>query len=149
MKLVKQFFASALVALCLTGVSFAGEIGVVDMQEVSQKYTKAQELASQVKTKEQELQKLRESLQQQLKAGEKLSPVEKKSLEEKLNAQFATKFKEYREWTMSQEKVIRNDFEKAVQSVAQSQSLDLVLPKQTVLQGGKDITNDVINFLNK
>ncbi len=149
MKQVKQMLSAVGLSLLLTGAAIAQEIGVVDMALVSQKYTKAQGLATQVKTKEDELQKLRDNLVTQLKAGEKLSPVEKKNLEDKLNNQFATKFKEYREWTVGQEQILRQDFERAIQQVATSQKLDLVLPKQTVLQGGKDVTQDVINALNK
>jgi outer membrane protein len=148
MKLMKTVLSGMLVTAMLTGIAFADQIGVVDMQQISEKYSKAQQLAQQVKSKEEELQKLRTDLQGQLKAGEKLSPVEKKTLEEKLNSQFAAKFKEYREWTLTQEQGIKSDFDKVIQSVTQAQKLDLVLPKQTVLQGGKDITADVIKALN-
>lgn len=135
--------------LLLTGTVFAQQIGVVDIQELTQKYSKAQELQAQIKAKDEELQKLRGDLLEQLKAGEKLSPVEKKNLEDKLNGQFAAKFTEYREWAVTQEKGVREDVDKAISQVTQAQKLEIVFPKQTVLSGGKDITADVLNALNK
>lgn len=149
MKRVQQtILAVALMALT-AGSAFAQQIGVVDIQEVSGKYYKAVSLANEVKVKEDELKKLREDLLTQLKAGEKLSPVEKKTLEDKLNTQFANKFNEYRNWTATQEQTVRTDIDTAVKQVAGAQRLDLVLPKQVVMQGGKDVTQDVINALNK
>ncbi len=149
MKRIYQALATIFTVALLSGTAaLADNVGVVDMQEVSQRYTKAQSVAEQIKTKEEELQKLRDSLAGQLKAGEKLSATEKKSLEEKLNKQFAEKFKEYREWTLSKEQEIREDFEKAVQVVAGTTKLDVILPKQSVLQGGRDVTGDVLKVLN-
>lgn len=142
-------FSTLLVLIAFGGAAFAQQIGIVDIQTVSQKYSKAQALQSEIKSKDNELNNLREDLLSQLKAGEKLSPVEKKNLEDKLNSQFATKFKEYREWAMQQEQQIRSEVDKAISQVVQTQKLELVLPKQTVLSGGKDITEDVIQILNK
>ncbi len=144
----QKMLGALLVSIILTGAAFADSVGVVDMQEISQKYSKAQDVANQVKDKEDELQKLRDSLATQLKAGEKLSPVEKKNLEDKLNNQFAAKFKEYRDWTLAEEQVIKDDFDKAIKTVATNDKLDVVLPKQAVLQGGKDVTDEVISTLN-
>lgn len=149
MKQVKSVLSAILISGMLTGAALAAEIGVVDMQMVTQKYTKAQTYATEAKTREDELQKFREGLLSQLKAGDKLSPVEKKTLEEKLNGQFATKFKEYRDWAMTQEQGLRTSVETAIQTVSQAQKLDVVFPKQAVLNGGHDITPDVINSLNK
>jgi len=134
--------------LLLTNAALA-DIGVVDMEAVIQKYSKAQEVSAQSKEKEEGLQKYRDNLLTQLKAAEKLSPVEKKNLEDKLNKQFADKVKEYRDWTSSQQDVIKSAFDKAVQQVSANDKLDLVLPKQAVLQGGKDVTEDVLTIMNK
>jgi outer membrane protein len=149
MKRFNAVFGALLGFVLLSGLAFADQIGVVDMQAVAQKYTKAQAVSEQIKAKEEDLKKYRDDLMGQLKAGEKLSPVEKKKLEERLNGEFAAKFKEYRTWTDGQEEAIKTDFDHAIQQVAQAQNLNLVLPKQTVLQGGKDITQDVITILNK
>ncbi len=151
MKLVKATLGVFLVSMMLTGTALAAQIGVVDMQEISQKYSKAQDLSTQVKSKEEELQKLRSSLAEELKTKEKakMSPVEKKNLEDKLNGQFASKFKEYREWTLTQEESIRADVDKAIQTVADNDKIDLVLPKENVLKGGKDITTEVLDQLNQ
>ncbi len=149
MKPIQMVLASLLASAVLTGSALAQQVGIVDMQEVTQKYTKAQELAIKVKNREDDLQKLRDSLLGKLKAGDKMTPVEKKNLEDKLNTEFATKFQEYRDWTVTQEQSLKSDFDDALKQVAQNQKLDLIIAKQTVLMGGRDITTDVIDALNK
>jgi Skp family chaperone for outer membrane proteins len=150
MKLFQALCGTVLSATLLGGIAFAADqVGVVDTQLVLQKYNKAQAMATEAKSKEEDLQKLKDSLLQKLKAGDKLSPIEKKNLEDKLNAEFAEKFKAYREWSVTQEQSLKSDFDKAVKSISDSDKLDLVLPKQGVIEGGRDITDDVLNLLNK
>lgn len=149
MKRVKVLLSSLALSVVLTGAALADQIGVIDVNEMSQKYSKAVTYNTEAKNREEELVKLKLSLREQLKAGEKLSPVEKKNLEDKLNAQYLEKFKAYKDWGLEQEKMLKESFDKAIMSVAQSQKLDVILPKQSVIQGGKDVTADVLNALNK
>jgi len=145
-----KFALAAVMGLTLLTTAAFADIGVVDTDAILQKYSKGQELTAQSKEKEAALQKVREDLLTQLKAGEKLSPVEKKNLEDKLNQQFAEKVKEYRDWSAVQQQAVREAFDKAVKEVSESEKLDMVLNKSgVVLQGGKDITEDVLNVMNK
>jgi outer membrane protein len=141
--------ASLCVAMMSFGPAFAEQIGVVDIQRIVSEYNKGKTLTQQVQAKEKELQEYRASLANELKTrGEALSPVEKKNLEDELNQKFVTRFKEYRQWAATQQDTLEADLQKAVQAVAQTQQLDVVLAKPVVLQGGKDITQDVITQLN-
>jgi Skp family chaperone for outer membrane proteins len=152
MKHVSQLLAGVLAATLIGGAAYAENIGVVDTQLIAQKYTKAVTVGEQVKSREQELQTLRDNLSSELKksqADKKMSPVEKKTEEDKLNNEFAAKFKEYRDWAVTQENGINADMSNAIKAVATAKSLDVVLPKQVVMQGGTDITQDVLNSLNK
>lgn len=126
------------------------EIGVVDPEKIGTDYRKAKELATQVKSKEDELNTLRNNLAKELKEkGDKMTPVEKKNLEDKLSKQFEGKFIEYRNWFASQDQSLRTAVDSAVNEVSKSQKLDMVLTKQVVLTGGRDVTQDVLNILNK
>lgn len=140
--------ATVMAAVLFTGAAFA-EIGVVDIQKIMSSYSKSQTITQEAQSKEQQLQQLRANLANELKnKGEALSPVEKKNLEDKLNQQFMAKFKEFRQWVVQQDKMISDEVEKAVNSVAQQQGVTMVLNKGVVIQGGKDLTQDVISKLN-
>jgi outer membrane protein len=140
---------SLVFTLALGHSAFADAVAVVDINELSAKYSKSVALVNQIKVKDQEIQKYRNTLLDQLKAAEKLSPLEKKALEEKLNTQFVNKINEIRDWVGKENDALQADMEKAIQTVAQQQKIDVVLPKQSVLQGGKDVTVDILNVLNK
>lgn len=151
MKSFAKTLSLSLVGLMMTASAavWAENIGVVDTQVVTQQYTKAQTASAEVRTREQDLQKYKDNLLKQLKAGEKLSPVEKKNLEDKLNNQFAERFKTFREYVVSQENIIKQDLDQAIRQISAAQKIDVVLPKTVVMQGGRDITQDVIDQLNK
>lgn len=151
MKSLKTSLALAVLAVAasINLSAFAEGVAVVDMDAISQKYVKAQNVTATAKTKEDELQKFRDMLQGQLKAADKLSPIEKKNMEEKLNQQFMAKFKEYRDWMVAQQQSLKADFDNAIRQVSQAKSYDVILPKQGVIQGGRDITQEVVDVLNK
>ncbi|MCA9788331.1 MAG: OmpH family outer membrane protein [Cyanobacteria bacterium HKST-UBA06] len=134
----------------LSTIAFAEQIGVVDTDRIGREYNRAKELAGEIRTRERELQTLRLDLAKELKTkGDELSPVEKKSLEDQLNQRFADQFKAYRDWTLTKEKEIREAVETAINNVKTAKSLDIVFTKAVVLDGGVDVTTDVLTELNK
>lgn len=146
---IKALLSVAMVAVLTTSMAWAESIGVVDTDRIGREYKKAQELAKDIRDREKELQTLRTDLAKEYNdKSESLSPVEKKSLEDKLNKQFADKFKEYRDWTLTQEKTIREAVEGAINQVKSKQSMDIIISKAVVLEGGKDVTTDVLGVLN-
>lgn len=124
-------------------------IGVVDFEKVIVSYAKAKDFATKDNQKRQELKTLRDQLADQLKKGESLSPVEKKVLEDKLNAQFGDQLKAYRDWATAEDDTLRKNVDAAIEQVSKDQSVGLILIKPAVFQGGKDITDLVIQKLNK
>ena len=124
-------------------------IGVVDFEKVIVNYAKAKDFATKDAQKRQELKSLRDQLADQLKKGENLSPVEKKVLEDKLNAQFGDQLKAYRDWATAEDDTLRKNVDAAIEQVSKDQNVGLVLIKPAVFQGGKDITDVVIQKLNK
>ena len=151
MNILKNVLSGVLVTVLLMGVSFAeGQIGVVDLAKIGQEYNEARTLRTQASAKEEELKKLREDLAQRLKEeGEGMSPLEKKTLEERLSQEFVEKFKAYREWRLANETSMNDKVEQAIQGVARDKQIDIILAKPAVLQGGQDITSDVIFKLNQ
>jgi outer membrane protein len=157
MKLVNKIAPVLMAAIVAFGLSLSvnaapansSDIGVVDFQKVVQSYAKAKDFAAQDESKKKELKDVRDSLATQLKDAENKSPVEKKALEDKLNEQFSVKLKEYRTWAVTQDEALRKSIDTAVQAVAKEQNVSMILIKPAVVQGGRDLSEEVIKKLNK
>lgn len=151
----KQFLPLMVVGLMAVGLLAnaapitSSDIGVVDFQKVVQSYSKAKDFATQDEGKKKEMKDLRDSLAKQLKDAENKSPVEKKALEDKLNEQFSAKLKEYRTWAVTQDEALRKNIDAAVQAVSKEQGVSMILIKPAVVQGGRDLSDQVIQKLNK
>jgi len=135
--------------------AFAVKIGVVNTQEVFQKYSGTQsveeelvkekdKLENDIRTKEMELQKLGIELQGK---GPNVTDSEKESYNKQAqaldafvqNAQRNLSQKEYEKMTS-----IQTSIDASVQSVAQQQKFDYVLEAGAVKFGGEDITQEVL-----
>jgi Skp family chaperone for outer membrane proteins len=127
--------------------AFAQSIGTVDADKIIANYSKAQDVEADLKVKEAEIQKFIAEAQKQIKNA--TTPVEKSNLEKKLSEEFRQKQTEYRQLQLDESKKINDDILSAIDTVAQQQSLDLVLAKGAVFIGGKDITDSVLQMLNK
>lgn len=149
MKGIRMILAVLAVA-GITGFSglatFAQGIGIVDLDRIVSDYNKAQDVSTDMKVKEAELQKFVADAQKQLK--DTASPVERKNLEDKLTSDFKTKSDNFRDLQVKQWKQIEDSVFAAINQVSQSKSMDLILNKAGVIQGGTDITDQVLSVLN-
>lgn len=93
---------------------------------------------------DQKLMKTFQGMQEELnkKGGEKLSPEEQNKLKEEYN------YKLYQKRNEIYSSLFAN-VTKAVEKVAREENLSLVLDKQNVMYGGKNITDKVINLFLK
>jgi outer membrane protein len=152
MKRLLTLAVSALVLVFGTiGAYAADTIGMVDIEKLTRSYNKAQLFNDDMKIKEQELEKMRAEFVKQIREAKTKQPnnpvaVEQlqKGLEEKLN----TKINEYRNFSEAQSRALENEMNAAIESVAKSKNLSVILAKQAVFVGGTDITNDVLARLN-
>lgn len=152
MKRLLTLTLSLLVMLFVTVRAQAADtIGMVDTEKLMRSYNKAQLFSDDVKIKEQELEKMRAEFVKQIREAKTKQPnnpvaVEQlqKSLEEKLN----TKVNEFRNFNEAQSRALEHEMNTAIESVAKSKNLSVILAKQAVFVGGTDITNDVLARLN-
>jgi len=129
------------------GIASADTIGVVDVDRIYTDYAKAQNVSADMKVKEADLQKFLADAQKKLK--ETTSPVERKNLEDKLTLEFKNKAEKYKSYQIDQIKEIEKNVFDAIDSVSKTDKIDIVVVKQSVLTGGKDITDEVLTTLNK
>jgi len=149
MKSFKKYLVifTVAVAVNLSGLhAFAQQVGVVDLDKIVNNYTKAQDVSADLKVKEAELQKFLADAQKQLK--DTASPVEKKNLENKLTQQFKAKSDEFKDAQIKQWKQIEDNIFSSIETVSKTNKLDVVLVKSSVLYGGTDVTNQILNLLN-
>jgi len=148
-----KMFKRAIVLLAVMSVmlgysakSYAVGTAVVDLDKIRENYTVSQELSADLRIKETELQKFVQDAQKQIQEAK--TPLEKKNLEEKLGEQFNIKRNAYAKDQSQKWGVIEDTVVKSIKEVAASKKFDLVLNKQVVIDGGSDITDEVIKKLN-
>lgn len=152
---MKRFATVALSALLLTAGSLrafaADTIGTVDYDKLVRSYHKAQLFNDDMKAQEAELEKTQAEYVKQIretKTNQPNNPVAVDQLEKTLRGKLEAQVNEYRSRQESQAKALENEMNTAIQNVAHSKGLSVILAKQTVFLGGADITNDVLSRLN-
>jgi Skp family chaperone for outer membrane proteins len=143
---------AAMVAMLTPLASWAEVIGVVDLDKIMSNYNKAQGVMADIKVREAELRKLQADYAKQLEDARKAdakTPVASAQLEKDLTARLTAKVNEYRDWTATQQKAIDLALETSIRDAAKARSVEVVISKQAVFQGGVDITNDILARLNK
>ena len=123
-------------------------IGVIDYQKLMVGYAKAKDFYNKDVAKRKELKTLRDGLAEELKKGESLSPVEQKVLEDKLNTQFSSQMKAYRDWAVAGDDMIQKSIDAAIEGVTKEEKLSMILIKPAVVSGGRDVTDVVLKKLN-
>lgn len=147
--MLKKFFVLTAVMSIIFGCSaksMAGGTAVVDLDKIRDNYTAAQELAADLKVKEAELKTFIDNAQKQI--DEAKTPLEKKNLEEKLGQQFNIKRNAYAKDQASKWAVIEDKVVSSIKEVSDAKKYDIVLNKQVVIDGGCDITDEIIAKLN-
>ena len=145
--LILTILICSFIFVCTTAVAKTENIGVVNINKILENYTTAQEVTADLKVQEDELQKLVVDAKKQIKKAK--TPLEKKNLEEKLTEQFSIKRNVYAKEQSEKWKKIENKVFAEIKKVAKNKKIDMVLNKQSVIIGGEDITDKVIDGLNK
>ncbi len=148
--MIKKTMVLLTVMLLISGYSaesYAQGTAVINMDKIRDNYVEAQALTADLKLKDTELQKFVIDAQNQLNAAK--TPLEKKNLEEKLSEQYNVKRNAYakdqlEKWTIIEDVVI-----KTIKEISAAKKFDIVLNKQVVIDGGSDITDEVIKKLNE
>lgn len=120
-------------------------IGVVDVQKVVQSYSKVNKLKTEQKSKLDDLKKFVEDAKAQV--AKEPNADKKKTLEEGFNKELNKRKKAIDENYAKQLDVINKDIMTVINKAAKTHQMDIVLTKNSVLYGGKEITTDIIKEL--
>lgn len=121
-------------------------LAVVNLQEVFVNYGAAKKIQAQYKSKEDAFKQKFEKMQTELQAV--TDETQQKQLSEKYRKELEAEQKSLLEFNKQSTEKIEKDILAAVKKIAQSKSIDYVVDKQAVLDGGLDITQDVLKELN-
>lgn len=149
-KLVTLLLTLVFLGSVASAVGFTN-IGMIDVQKVFREYketSKAQEeLSKQEETFKKEFEESQKKLEKAEKEGKKKEEIEKmrKELEEKLAPKRESLLRLNEQLTAK----LQLEILEAVKKVSKKVGIDLVLDKQVVITGGMDLTEMVINELNK
>lgn len=139
--IVACFLSVALNCLCCHGT----KIAVIDINKVVEQSKDVKALQQAQQQKSQELQKWVESVKAEVAKAD--NKQKKDELTKKYDAEFMAKYqalqKEYSEAVQKLEAEIT----KTIENKAKADGYRIVLAKSTVLTGGKDITDEVIELV--
>ena len=154
MKLLSRFVLITVLTLGIvittTNMAFSqgnnhSNIAVVDIQEIVKNYDKVNVLKENKKSKLLELQKFVEDARKQL--AEEKDVTKKKNLEATYNKELLDRKTAINTDYQKQLAEIDKNITTVINNLAKSNNYDYVLVKNSVLYGGKDITNDVLKAL--
>jgi Skp family chaperone for outer membrane proteins len=147
---MKKFIALVL-ALFFIGSAALASTGFIDVQKVFREYRETKKAQAELGKKEDAFKKEFEASQKKLQKaeldGKSRSDLEnmKKEMEKKLAPKRDNLLKLNEQLTVKlQQKILDS-----VKKVAKKLGIDLVLDKQVVITGGMDLTEMVVNELNK
>lgn len=151
---MKKIIAAVLALAFFGGVASAAtftNIGFIDVQKVFREYEateKAQEeLAKEEESFKKEFEESQKKLEKAEKEGKSVEDLEKmrKELEDKL----APKRESLLRLNQQLSGKLQLEILDAVKNVSKKVGIDIVLDKQVVIAGGMDLTEMVVNELNK
>jgi outer membrane protein len=151
MKKISVIIISLLTAGIMIGSVNAASFGYIDVPKVFSTYEKTKKAQEQIRKKEQNLQDEIATKQKQVeKAKNKgMSDEDLKDLVKKLEKELDPKRADI---TDSKQKImleIQDDIVKAAEATAKKMGIEIVLDKKALITGGIDITDKVIELLNK
>ncbi len=135
----------------VAGAASMSTIGTIDVQKVFTQYKKTESAQKELEKQEESFKKEFEESQKKLEKAEKEGKGEeelgkmKKELEKKLLPKRETLLKLNQQLTAK----LQQEILEAVNTVAKKVGIDVVLDKQVVITGGMDLTELVVNELNK
>ena len=150
MKLLKYVLPVILIVM-MGNVSVAESIGFIDMDKVLQGYTEAQKLREEAQEKQEEYEKLVLEKQKEIEKArkEKKSDDEIQDLVLRMQEELRPKQEAIiREQTGLQQGLL-NQITRAASKTAKEYGIEVVLDKRVVYHGGFDLTDFLLEKMNK
>lgn len=146
-----KFVKVILILAVMASFSLAATVGFIDVEQVFTGYSKTKTAQNEINNKMKDYQKQRTKYQQEIDDaridGKPEAEIQK--LTEKMQKELDPKEAEIRMLNEQQMANIRKDIVSAVEVVAKEVGIDVVVDKQVIIAGGLDLTESVVDRLNK
>jgi outer membrane protein len=151
---MKKLLVLILAISVLAGVALAADfsnIGFIDVQKVFRDYKETSKAQAELGKKEETFKKEFEESQKKLEEAEKdgKKPAELQEMKDKLEKELAPKRDSLLKLNEQLTVKLQMEILEAVKKVGKKVGVDMVLDKQVVITGGMDLTEMVVNELNK
>ncbi len=148
----KLVIAAALIGVVLNATSaFADNLGYVDFDKIVTNSKEAKTLREVLTTKQADLQKLfddkNKDIEKARKANKKDNDIKK--MVEKIQKELQPKQEELQQLTLEGQNSILAKIKTAAQTVGKTVGIDVVIDKRMVITGGYDLTDLVLEQINK
>ena len=118
---------------------------VVDVEKILVDYNKAREMNAQFERQNTQLRNYIINIQKQINDAK--TPVEKKSIEDKYKAEVQKRTESLKTEQLQKVSTLEKEIYQAIDKVS-GNKYEMVFVKNTVVKGGVDITQEVLNKLN-
>lgn len=145
--MVIAVFAAGMISAPVHAATF----GYIDIQKVFSSYGKTKRTEEELKKKEQLIKDevLKKQKQIEKERNNNMSDGDLRKLAEKFEKELEPQKAELMEIQDKKMQEIRNDIMKASEITAKAMGIDIVLDKQAIVSGGTDLSDKVIEQLNK
>ena len=142
-KKISAIFVMILICLPV----FAGGIGYIDYEKIIDNYNLAKTTRQELDTKAKELHDYLTQKEEEFNQLE--SPVQKSKFEMQMQEEVMKRESAFNDFVKKREETVKQRIKTVVEQVQNEKGLDAVLSEESVYSGGVDITEDVIQQLNK
>ncbi|MBP7211908.1 OmpH family outer membrane protein [bacterium] len=149
MKNLKVMFLAIAIMMFSSAFSVANAqgIGFINYKKVQDNYNYAKDAMKEVDAKGLELQQYLVDKEKEFKTIE--TPVQKKNFEEKTAKEFKAKQDSYLDYKTKKESDVFDKIQLAAKQVMIEQKLDTIIDYRVIFVGGIDVTDLVLQKLNK
>ena len=140
-----------LCACCIYSSPVKAEVAVIDSVQIMQEYSEARKVLDEIKKAEETLKSKISSKRKEIKQARDANKTETEMqmLAEKFKMEIEPEAKKLEESSKLKTKKVEEDVKKAIEQVAKENKYDVVLLKQAVLYGAKDVSAQVLQKLEK
>ena len=133
--------------LTLTLPTFAGGVGYINYDKVVQNYQYAKNTLAQIETKNNEIKQY--LMMKEAEFNKLESAVQKQKFEAMVQAELRTKEQAFNDFRERKEEDVYNRIHAVTEKIRLEKGLDAIIDSRSVFSGGVDITDTLIQLLNK
>lgn len=131
----------------ISAPAFSGGIGYVDYERIIENYNFAKTTRQELDIKSKELEKYLIQKENEFKLLE--SPVQKNKFEMEIKEEIMKRETAFNDFVTKREAIVKQRIHSAIEQIRKEKNLDAVIDSSSIYSGGEDITNVVIEYLNK